>query len=263
MNDTVPVVTYEAAAGVARIRLNRPHQLNALNAAMAAQLADAVNRAIDDADLRVIVLAGEGRAFMAGGDLAVFRAAADKPRVAHDLIGRVHGALQRLDAAPQIVVASLHGAVAGAGMSLALFADLAIAADDATFNLAYARIGASPDCGATWTLPRLVGLRRAMEIALLSETIGAAEALRLGLVNRVVPASELAVETERLASRLAAGPAVAQAHIKRLLRDSLARTLPQQLDAEGDAFAACAGTQDFAEAIDAFFAKRSPRFRGC
>mgnify|MGYP002622210113 CR=1 FL=1 len=153
-------------------------------------------------------------------------------------------------------------AVAGAGVSIATNLDLAIAAQDTVFNLAYARIGASPDCGASFSLPRLVGLRRALEIALLSEDIGAAEALALGLVNRVVPAAELEAETARLAARLAAGAPAAQGRIKRLMRQSLERDLQTQLDAEARAFAECAATEDFAGAVAAFLERRAPHFNG-
>jgi 2-(1,2-epoxy-1,2-dihydrophenyl)acetyl-CoA isomerase len=261
MSNNEPVVTYETKDGVATIRFNRPKQLNALNRELAQGFGAALDGATSDPAARVIVVAGQGRAFMAGGDLGVFRDASNKPEAARALIEVVHGALRALADAPQIVVASLHGAVAGAGMSLALNADLAIASDETTFNMAYARIAAPPDCGGTWALPRVVGLRRALEIALLSDTIGAEEALRLGLVNRVVAASDLKAETAKLAVRLAAGPAIAYARIKRLIRDSFGHSLSEQLDAERDAFTACAGTQDFSEALDAFFAKRKPEFR--
>jgi 2-(1,2-epoxy-1,2-dihydrophenyl)acetyl-CoA isomerase len=192
----------------------------------------------------------------------MFRDAADKPAMVRPLIQSVHATLERLAAAPQIVVASLQGAVAGAGVSLALNADLALAADDASLNLAYARIGTSPDCGASWALPRLVGVRRALAIALLSETIGAAEALQLGLVNRVVPAASLEAESAALAARLAAGPAIAQGHIKRLMRDSFDHGFAAQLAREAAAFLACSATDDFAAGVAAFFAKRKPEFRG-
>lgn len=256
MSESEPVVKYEASGGIARIRFNRPRHLNALNAELAEHFAAALDAALGDPAVRVVVLAGEGRAFMAGGDLAMFRGASDKPRTARTVIETVHAALKRLAKAPQLVIASLHGPVAGAGMSVALNADFAIAADDVTFNLAYVKIGASPDCGASWALPRLVGLRRALEIALLSETIGAEEALRLGLVNRVVPAAELEPETAKLAARLAAGPPMAQAGIKRLMHGSFDHAFPEQLDLEAESFAACAGTRDLSEAVAAFFSKR-------
>ena len=170
--------------------------------------------------------------------------------------------MQILEALDAPVIASLQGAVAGGSMSLALSADLAIAAEDASFNLAYTRIGASCDLSSSWHLPRLVGLRRAMEIALLSETIDAAEALRLGLVNRVVAADRLEEETMALARRLAEGPTLAYGRLKRLLRRSFESDLAGQLDAEREAFCASTGTRDFAEGVAAFFGRRKPSFEG-
>jgi 2-(1,2-epoxy-1,2-dihydrophenyl)acetyl-CoA isomerase len=259
MSDPVIVSVTE---GVAELRFNRPDRLNALDVELAEAFEAAVARVVVDLAVRVIVISSEGRAFVAGGDLAHFRRAGDKVAAAGQLIDPIHAALKQLADAPQIVIGSLKGAVAGGGMSLALGLDLLVAADDASFNLAYARVAASPDCGGSWALPRLVGYRRALEIALLSETIDAAEALRLGLVNRVVPRAELETETAKLVARLASGPAVSSANIKALMRRSLDRTHSEQLDAEADGFRACAATADFAEAVDAFFEKRRPRFTG-
>lgn len=255
-------VLVSSASGVAEIRFNRPDRLNALDVELAEGFAAAVARVTADPAVRVVVVSSEGRAFVAGGDLTHFHRAADKPAAAAELIGPIHAALKALAGSPQIVIGSLKGAVAGGGMSLALGFDLAIAADDATFNLAYARVAASPDCGGSWALPRLVGFRRALEIALLSETIDAAGALRLGLVNRVVPRAELEAETGKLAARLAAGPAVSHGNIKALMRGSLERDYAAQLDAEARAFGECAATADFAEAVDAFLGKRKPLFTG-
>ena len=174
----------------------------------------------------------------------------------------MHQGLKRLTALNAPVIASLHGSVAGGSMSLALGCDLAIAADNTRFNLAYANVAANCDVGGSWALPRVVGLRRAMAIALLCETINADEALAMGLVNRVVPAAELTEATQALAQRLAYGPTLAYGRMKRLLRASFDNDLPTQLDHERDAFHASAGTQDFAEAMSAFFERRRPAFKG-
>ena len=249
--------------GIARIRFNRPSALNAIDVPMAEQLLATVKRLQAAGGVRVIVLSGEGRAFMAGGDLRAFHADPQHAdTTARALIDPLHAALELLAAGDAPVLASLHGAVAGAGMSLALAADLAIAADDTVFNMAYARIGASLDAGSSWALPRLVGLRRAMQIALLSEPIDAAAALALGLVNRVVPAAEREAQTMVLARRLAAGPTAAYGRIRRLLRTSHDRDLGEQLRAERDAFAEGARTRDFTDGVAAFFEKRAPRFGG-
>jgi 2-(1,2-epoxy-1,2-dihydrophenyl)acetyl-CoA isomerase len=214
-------------------------------------------------DIRVVVISGEGKAFMAGGDLDYFHAdIAAASRNAPTLIDPLHAALEILTSLPQIVIASLHGAVAGAGVSMGLACDLAIASSDTRFNLAYARIGTSPDGSATWSLPRVVGLHKALELALLADTFDAAEALRLGIVSRVVAPDALAAETEKLAQRLAAGPSFAYGKTKQLMRASFGRSLKDQMAAERDSFVECAATADFAEGIGAFFGKRQARYSG-
>ncbi len=179
------------------------------------------------------------------------------------LLGLINPALLLLADLPQPVLASVHGAVAGAGVGIALAGDLAIAADDTKFNLAYGRIGATPDVGTTWMLPRVVGLRRALEMALLSDTYDAAEALRLGLVNRVVPRASLEAETEVFARRLASGATLAYGRAKRLMRGAFDATFARQLEAERGAFKESTRTADFQEGVSAFVEKRSPRFTGC
>jgi 2-(1,2-epoxy-1,2-dihydrophenyl)acetyl-CoA isomerase len=254
---------FERDGAVARIRFNRPAALNAIDRDMAQSLLE-VSRSLLGADwLRAVVISGEGKAFMAGGDLVRFQADLEAaPRTAAEIIEPLHKALSILAALPQPVLGSLHGAVAGAGVSLALACDICIAADDTMFNLAYSRIGASPDGSASWSLPRIVGLRKALELVLLSDTVDAAEALRLGMVNRVVPRAALEKETAALATRLASGPTFAYGQSKQLLRGSLGRGLGQQLEAEQRAFCACAGSADFAEGLDAFFNKRAAAFQG-
>jgi len=256
-----PSLLLRRDGAIAWLRLNRPQALNALDVPLACALADAfADLSQDRTGVRAVVLEGAGRAFCAGGDLACLRA--DPQPAARALIEALHEAILHLDALALPVLACLHGTIAGAGVSLALACDLAIAADDAQFNLAYVNIGASCDGSSSWHLPRVVGLRRAMEIALLGETFDAPAALRLGLVNRIVPAAELASEAARLAQRLADGPTLALGAMKRLLRDAPQRALPQQLEAEQAAFLQCAATSDFRGALDAFAAKQRPRFAG-
>jgi len=261
MHDAPLIV--EADGPIATLTLNRPKALNALDVAMAEALEEAVIALQHKPDLRVIVLKGAGRGFMAGGDLGVIqRGLTEGPQLVDAIMLPLHRALARLAEMPQPVIASLHGPVAGAGMSVAMATDLAIAADDAKFTLAYTRVGTSPDGSASWHLPRLVGLRKALEIALLADTIDAQEALRLNLINQVVPAADLASATAALAQRLATGPTQAYGRIKRLLRESADRDLPSQMNAEREAFHQSMKTQDFAEGIAAFLAKRPPSFRG-
>ena len=178
------------------------------------------------------------------------------------MAAELHRAVLALREAAQPVIAAVHGAVAGAGMSLLAAADLAIAADGTKFSMAYSAIGTSPDGGSTWFLPRLVGARRAMELLLLSEPFDAATALRYGLVNRVVPVDELEAIAAQLARHLAGGPARAHAEIKALVNRSFETTLPAQLDAEAAAFARCAATRDFNEGVTAFVGKRKAKFEG-
>ena len=256
-------VLFSIRDGIARICFNRPAALNAIDEEVAKSLCNISHELANSTGVRVVVVSGAGAAFMAGGDLARFHQ--DKARTvgtADAIIKPLNVALMRLAALPQPIIASVHGAVAGAGVSIALACDLCIAADDTQFNMAYARIGTSPDAGSTWSLPRVVGTRKALELVLLAESFNAEEAQRLGIVNRVVARDGLLDATEALARRLAAGPAYAYGRIKRLIHASFDTGLEDQLDAERKAFCACAATADFAEGLDAFFEKRRPVFSG-
>jgi 2-(1,2-epoxy-1,2-dihydrophenyl)acetyl-CoA isomerase len=256
-------VLYSVADGIATITLNRPQVLNALDAQMIVQLRAACERAEHDAAARAVVLRGAGPAFLAGGDVAYFRAnLARMPALVREGGTELNHAILALRRAPKPVLASVHGAVAGAGASLMAAADLAIAAEGTKFTVAYSRIGTSPDGGATHFLPRLVGARRALELMLLSDAFDAQTALRLGLVNWVVSPEQLGSETEAIARRLALGPTHALGEIKRLVNESPDQALAAQLEAEVEAFARCAGTRDFAEGVTAFVEKRKPDFRG-
>ncbi|WP_439498726.1 enoyl-CoA hydratase/isomerase family protein [Bosea sp. (in: a-proteobacteria)] len=257
-----PSVLLTVEAGVALLTLNRPEVLNAFDAAMAESFLARIEEIAARDDVRAILIRGEGRGFCAGGDVSQFTRGGDPGAAIEAIIQPLHAGLRRLDALKQPSVACLHGAVAGAGFSLALACDLAVAAENAKFTLAYARIGATPDGSGTWHLPRLVGLRKAKELALLAETIDAAEALRLGLVNRVVPADAVADEAQQLARRLAAGPTQAYGRIKALLGASGGNTLAEQLEAERDAFHGSTRTEDFREGVSAFLKKRPATFTG-
>ena len=251
---------FTCADGIARLRFNRPAVLNAIDVPTAQAFRAACDSIAADASVRAVLLSGEGRAFVAGGDLAFMQA---QPAAAVDgLIEPLHQGLLKLAAIDAPVVASVHGAAAGAGLSLMLAADLVIAAEGTRFNLAYVNVGTSCDVGASWALPRVVGLRRAMEIALLGDTLGAEQALQWGLVNRVVPAAELGERTEALLQQLARGPTKALGRLRRLMRQSLGTEFAPQLAAEAESFAACAATADFAEGVSAFLAKRPARFTG-
>ena len=263
-NDTV-TVTRDGA--IAFLTLNRPGALNALNTDMTLALSEATSALEADESVRCVVLWGAGEHFMAGGDIKQFHQGLEDPPLARRqmferMIGEVHASVIRLRRMPKPVVASVRGAVAGFGLSLMNACDLAVAADNAYFTLAYCHIGTTPDGSGTYGLPRLVGLKQAMEIALLGDRFDAARALSLGLVNGVVPAADLEAETLALARRLAKGPTLAYGRTKRLVNESLNRTLTEQLLAEQDCFTASAMTADFAEGVRAFVEKRKPHFRG-
>lgn len=262
------LVLIETEGGIATVTLNRPKALNALNQELADEFVAALDDLERDSGVRVVVVRGAGGTFMAGGDVKGFHEVASEgdPGKLRDsfetLISAVNRAILILDRMPQPVIASVEGAVAGFGLSLAAATDLVVAAEGTRFTLAYSRIATSPDGGATYTLPRLVGPKKAAEIALLSDVFDAQEALRLGLVSRVVAAASLEAETRKLAERLARGPAYAYARTKALLRGSLSNDLETQLQREKKSFIDCCTTVDFAEGIAAFVEKRKPEFRG-
>ncbi len=263
MSDAEKPVLLKTDGPVARIVFNRPKVLNALSVEAAEAFYDACQRVAADTANRVVVIAGEGRAFMAGGDVSAFGGPVEEGRARiRTIMDPLHDGLEMLVGLASPVIASLHGPVAGAGASIAFATDLAIAADNVVFNLAYSKLGTSPDGSSTFSLPRLVGLRKAMEIALMSDNLDVHEAFRLGLVNKVVPAADLAAETDKLAKRLADGPTFAFGQTKALLRGSLERSMHDQMTAEGDAFRACMGTADFAEGVGAFLGKRPATFKG-
>ncbi|UHJ66700.1 enoyl-CoA hydratase/isomerase family protein [Melaminivora jejuensis] len=250
----------ERQGAIATLTFNRPEALNALDVATAQALLAALQGLARDGGVRAVLLRGAGRAFVAGGDLATLRA--DPVQGARALLEPLNAALLVLQQLDAPVIAQVHGAAAGAGLSLMLMCDFVLAAEGTKFNLAYINLGTSCDVGASWALPRLVGLRQALEIALLGETFAADDALRLGLVNRVLPAAELDTAARAFAERIASGPTVAYGHMRRLMRTSLDRDLAAQLAAEAQSFDACARTADLREGIEAFFAKRAPQFKG-
>ncbi len=254
-------VRLQRDGAVAVLELNRPQALNVVDLPTARAFLAACRELSGDASVRAVLLCGAGRSFGVGGDLRAM-AEGEAAEVAGELIAALHESVQRLAALDAPVVAALQGVVAGGSWSLALAADLALASDDAVFTLAYAQIGASCDVNASWALPRMVGLRRALQIALLGERLDAAQALELGVVNRVVPAAQLREQALALARQLAEGPTLAYGRLKRLMRESLEHSLGGQLERERQAFLQGARTQDFQEGVAAFLNKRPPRFEG-
>ena len=245
---------------IAFIEIRRPERHNALDVETAQALLATCRQLGREAGVRAVVLSGQGASFGVGGDLNELRAGG--AAAARNIIEPLHEAAMLLAEVDAPVIAKLRGIVAGGSMSLALGCDLAIASEGARFNFAYTNIGTTADVGGAWHLPRIVGLRRAMQIALLNETLDASQALALGLVNKVVPDDGLDADVAALASRLASGPTQALGRMKRLLRQSGASGLRDHLAVELETFVDSAGTSDFVEAIEARLGKREPRFVG-
>ena len=251
---------------IATVTLNRPAALNALSAQMNHELSQVTSELEHDESVRCVVLQGAGEHFMAGGDVKGFNETTLDPQLRKLALERgiaeTHSIITRLRRMPKPVIASVRGAVAGFGVSLMSACDLVIAADNSFFTLAYCHIGTSPDGGATYTLPRLVGVKLAMEIALLGDRFNAQRALELGMVNRVVTLNEVEIETNKLAARLAMGPTAVYGRTKSLINESLDHTLAEHLQAEQNSFVACAQGSDFAEGVRAFVEKQKPIFFG-
>lgn len=258
---TFTALRYGVADGVATIVLDRPDALNSLEATLKRDLASALREAGRDPAVRAVVLTGAGRAFCAGQDLRERLAPGATP-LDVEVRTRFNPLVLALRRLEKPVVAAVNGVAAGAGVALAFACDLRIAASSASFVLAFGRIGLVPDSGASWFLPRLVGASRAAELLLLSDPLPAAEALRIGLVNRVVPPEALADEAHALAVRLASGAPRAMALTKRALDRALDQGLEAQLDYEASLQGIAGRTADHAEGLAAFVEKRAPRFTG-
>ena len=252
---------YEVADAVATLTLDRPEARNALDAALKRELLGAIRAAGRDRAVRALVLTGAGSAFCAGQDLREASGPEAPPlsTVLRQTYNPLILAMRRLD---KPIVAAVNGVAAGAGLALALACDLRIAADTATFVLAFGRIGLVPDSGTTWFLPRLVGPARAAELALVGDPLAAVDAERWGLVNRVVPAAAVLDEAQALAARLAVAAPLAVALTKRALNRSLDATLEAQLDDEAALQGVAGRSADHREGVAAFLEKRPPRFTG-
>jgi 2-(1,2-epoxy-1,2-dihydrophenyl)acetyl-CoA isomerase len=247
------------------ITLERPDALNALDTPTKETLVEALREAAGDQGVRAVALTGAGRAFCVGQDLRELEQAYREGR-APDLaeaLERHYAPICRLLAEmPKPTVAVVNGVAAGAGVSLALACDLRLASSDARWRLAFSGIALVPDAGSTWHLPRLVGLSRAMEIALLGDWVDADQALAFGLVNRVWPADDFTREAEAAVAALAAGPTLAFARTKTLFRDHLGTDLAGALAGEAEAQVASGQTKDHLEGVTAFLEKRPPTFQG-
>ena len=266
MPDDTAHLLFDLRDSVAVLTMNRPERLNALSRPMIDAAIAALERCADDPAVGCVVLTGAGRGFCAGGDVTAMadpsstgdgtlEQQVDRQRAVHRFAGLLH-------ASPKPTVAAINGACAGAGFGLALACDLRLAADGARFTTAFAKVGFSGDFGITWPLVRIVGEAKAKELLFLSDVIPAAQALELGLVNRIAPAASLLMEALDIAARLARGPRTAYRYMKQNIDAAAVETYQQLLDRE--AFTQCrtGGTADHREGVAAFVAKRAPRFTG-
>jgi 2-(1,2-epoxy-1,2-dihydrophenyl)acetyl-CoA isomerase len=257
-------VLLDVADGIARLRLNRPQQGNAINPDMAADLAEAATQISENASVRAVLITGSGSNFTVGGDLSVFAETAREqlPNRLRRMIDSYHLAIERLTSIDAPVVAAVRGGAGGGGLGLLYAADIVIAADDARFALGYGALGLTADGGNTWFLPRMVGMRRAQQLFLLNRRLSAQEALEYGLVSRLVPSDAVDSEAAAVAATLAAGPTRAYGAMRRMLRQSFETGLSDQLQAEKESIVAASRSDDAQEGIAAFVAKRRPQFRG-
>ncbi len=253
-------ILYEKQDGVATITLNRPQALNAFIPKMNEELQDALKDADSDKNIRCFLLTGSGRAFCAGQDLKG-RTPEQKGSLGQSLRERYNPIILRLRRTEKIALAAVNGVAAGAGCNLALACDLRIASEEAKFIQAFVRVGLAPDSGGSYILPRLVGFSKAMELLLLGETVDAKEALRIGLVLRVLPLSELQQAAREVAERLAHGPR-SMGLIKRALNRSFLSELEAQLEYEAELQEIAGRSADYDEGVRAFLEKRTPVFKG-
>jgi 2-(1,2-epoxy-1,2-dihydrophenyl)acetyl-CoA isomerase len=255
------LVELDVPRGVGTITLNRPEALNALTVPMKQELLAAFRRVEREKAIRAVLLTGAGRAFCAGQDLRE-RLEPDAEPLGVEVRERYNPIVRAMRSLPKPIVGAINGVAAGAGASLAMACDIRVASDAASFALAFGRVGLVPDSGATWFLPRLVGATRAAELALLNDPVSAADALRIGLVGRVVPAADLATEARAVAERLAAGAPRAIALTKRALNAAWDHDLEAALEYEAHLQDLAGRTKDHAEGMAAFMEKRAPRFNG-
>jgi 2-(1,2-epoxy-1,2-dihydrophenyl)acetyl-CoA isomerase len=253
----------ERREGVAHVTLHRPDAANGINLTMAEELLDAATGLADDPSVRAVLLTGAGARFCGGGDVKAFATlGADLGHHIREITVPLHAALSQLVRLEAPVVCAVQGSAAGAGLGLVAAADLVVASESAKLVMAYTGIGLAPDCGTSFFLPRLVGMKRALELAITNRVLSATEAQEWGIVTQVVPDAELAATAEALAARIAAGPTVAFGAVKRLMHGSLEHTLDQHLARESEEMARCGRSADGVEGVAAFVEKRTPEFRG-
>ncbi|WP_372987167.1 enoyl-CoA hydratase/isomerase family protein [Marinobacter sp.] len=263
MMNKLVTTEFHPDTGVAMLTFNRPEALNAINVPLAEAFLAAVKRLKELSGVRCVVLTGAGRAFMAGGDVASMAGSPEQAReVVNALLDALNPAILILRELNAPIIAGVRGFAAGAGLSLALGADLIISDANARFMVAYDGIGTVPDCGGTWFLNRRIGTGRASQLMLLGQSLTALEALEWGLINQVAAEGEFDETLESLVRKVAKGPSRAYAAFRRLSDDAFGVTLAEHLEAERQAFLEAVGTADFQEGVAAFIAKRPAQFRG-
>jgi 2-(1,2-epoxy-1,2-dihydrophenyl)acetyl-CoA isomerase len=256
-------IRYDVKDAVATITLNRPEAYNALNLTLGRELFHAALEADEDRAVRCIVVTGTGKAFCAGGDVKDFNDSPDRIGILiKELTTYLHGAVSRLARTAKPVIMAVNGVAAGGGMSLALAGDLVVAAESAKFTMAYSKIAAPPDGSSSYFLPRMIGLRRALELHYTNRVLTAREAMDWGLVNRVHPDAEFASAVAKLATELATGPTLAFGRAKLLFHQSTQESLETQMELEAQAIAACGHTEDFKNGVAAFAKKQPAVFHG-
>lgn len=254
---------FDVRDGVAHVTLNRPEAANSLNKEMAIDLMHAAMHCGEDAAVRAVIIGNNGNMFCSGGDLKEFAAQGKQlPYHLKESTTYLHAAISRFTRMEAPVIAAVGGSAAGAGMALACACDIVIAAETARFTMAYTRVGLTPDGSSTYFLPRLVGLKRALELTLTNRVLSAKEALDWGIVTRVVPDAELLDQAHTLAAELAAGATKSLGAAKRLLHDSWTETLETQMEHESQSMADIARTADANEGIVSFLEKRAAEFKG-
>jgi 2-(1,2-epoxy-1,2-dihydrophenyl)acetyl-CoA isomerase len=259
-----PVILEGKHDGIATLVMNRPDRLNALNNELAMAVNDALGRIARDESVNVVVITGAGRAFCAGGDLGAL-GKGHQMGATHELEPLLRAGMQmvlKMRTMPQPVIAAVNGAAAGAGMNIALAADIRIAAEEATFGQNFSRVGLFPDYGGMYFLPQLVGPSKAAELFYTGDMIDAKTALALGIVNQVVPAAQLETAVQALAQKIAQGPAMPIRAVKKILFASEEKALAHALDHEVREQIRCYLSEDCREGIRAFFDKRQPKFQG-
>lgn len=252
-------IKFEQAGAITRITLNRPDAANGMNDTMTRELADAARRCDTEAT-KVVLLTGSGRFFCAGGDLKSFASAPSRGRYIKGVADDLHRAISTFARMDAVLVTAVNGVAAGAGFSIAMTGDVVLAAESASFTMAYTRAGLSPDGSSSYYLPRLIGVRRTQELMLTNRTLSAQDASQWGLVTEVVADAELQARTDQVVDQIAATSRQSNGAVKALLLATFKNGIEEQMELEGRLIAERADSADGREGVDAFLAKRKAEF---